>query len=96
MSHASSLRQCSLENVASSSECGEILRLLAGLRHLPELNTVILKNNSLTALGTTVCGCAALVKLSVAHNDVRTLPSYFTTSSIIASASPTAVDALSF
>ena len=48
----------------------------AGLHDLPELNTVILKNNSLTALGSTVRSCAALVKLSVAHNDVRAfLPS---------------------
>jgi hypothetical protein len=44
-----------------------------GLRDLPELNTVILKNNSVTALRSTVRGCAALVKLSVAHNDVRAL-----------------------
>ena len=49
--------------------------MLAGLRKLPELNTVILKNNSVTDIGGTVRGCAALVKLSLAHNDVRILAS---------------------
>ena len=45
--------------------------MLAGLRKLAELNTVILKNNSVTDIGSTVRSCAALVKLSLAHNDVR-------------------------
>ncbi len=45
----------------------------AGLRKLPELNTVISKHNSVTDIGSTVRGCAALVKLSLAHNDVRAL-----------------------
>lgn len=42
-----------------------------GLRKLPELNTVVLKNNSMTGLGGAMRGCAALVKLSMAHNEVR-------------------------
>ena len=43
----------------------------AGLRKLPELNTVVLKNNSFTELGTAFAGCVALEKLSMAHNEAR-------------------------
>ena len=43
---------------------------MAGLRKLPELNTVVLKHNSVTELGAALRGCAALVKLSMAHNEV--------------------------
>ncbi len=45
-------------------ECAD----LAGLGGLPDLNTLILKENQVTDLGTSLHGCTALAKLSVAHN----------------------------
>ena len=43
-------------------------RLVAGLGALPDLNTLILKQNQVTDLGASLHGCTALAKLSVAHN----------------------------
>ena len=40
----------------------------AGVGRLPELNTLILKQNQLEHLGDSLQGCTALAKLSVAHN----------------------------
>jgi Leucine-rich repeat (LRR) protein len=47
---------------------------LAGLGVLPELNTLILKQNQVTDLGTSLHGCTALAKLSVAHNRCTRFP----------------------
>ncbi len=47
---------------------------LAGLDVLPELNTLILKENQVTDLGTSLHGCTALAKLSVAHNKYTHFP----------------------
>ncbi len=47
---------------------------LAGLGVLPELNTLILKQNQVTDLGTSLHGCTALAKLSVAHNRYTHFP----------------------
>ena len=47
---------------------------LAGLDLLPELNTLILKQNEVTDLGTSLHGCTALAKLSVAHNRYTHFP----------------------
>ncbi len=41
---------------------------IAGLGVLPELNTLILKQNQVKDLGDSLHGCTALAKLSVAHN----------------------------
>ena len=46
----------------------------AGLGVLPELNTLILKQNQVTDLGTSLHGCTALAKLSVAHNKYVRFP----------------------
>jgi len=47
---------------------------LAGLGVLSELNTLILKQNQVTDLGTSLHGCTALAKLSVAHNRYTRFP----------------------
>ncbi len=47
---------------------------LAGLGVLPDLNTLILKQNQVTDLGTSLRGCTALAKLSVAHNKYTRCP----------------------
>ena len=45
----------------------------AGLRELPDLNTVILKSNLITELQGIIRGCTRLEKLSMAHNEITEL-----------------------
>lgn len=40
----------------------------AGIGMLPELNTLVLKQNQIKELGNSLHGCTGLSKLSLAHN----------------------------
>ncbi len=45
----------------------------AGLKRLPNLNTLVLKHNAIKELGSCLHKCTALQKLSMAHNQVSSI-----------------------
>ncbi len=57
----------------------------AGLKEVKGLNTLVLKNNDFTDLGSSLQHCTALSKLSMAHNQLSDLGSSLQVSFLVLS-----------